>query len=248
MWGGGPFGIGIAWAPSGLVVLDLDRPKPDGVRPAERNRPGIRDGADFLAALAADRGVELPLDTLAVQTGSGAEHLYFGALAGVGIPDSGGRLRLDVLLTSQMHGVELTYPHLVAQGTGGSIAITSSMAALRPMMRTENGRTLGVLGYSAAKAALVNLARNYASILAVHGIRVNTVQPTGVHTPMTQNRMIEDHFADAAHEDTLALNNPIPVDGVEAADISDMMVFLCSDESRYVTGSALPVDAGSTLR
>jgi SDR family mycofactocin-dependent oxidoreductase len=157
-------------------------------------------------------------------------------------------LALDVLLTGVMHTVELTYPRLVAQGQGGSIAITSSMAALRPMMRTENGKTLGVLGYSAAKAGLVNLARNYASVLAEHRIRVNTVHPTGVRTPMVDNEMMAGYWPTADPADLLALNNPIPTDLIEASDVTDMMVFLCSDESRYVTGSALVVDAGATLR
>ena len=79
----------------------------------------------------------------------------------------------------------MSYRHIVEQGQGGSIVITSSMAALQPMMRTETGHTLGQLGYSAAKAALVNLARNYASLLAEYSIRVNTLHPTGVNTPST---------------------------------------------------------------
>jgi hypothetical protein len=91
-WARGPFGIGIACGPSGLVVLDLDRPKPDAVRPPEWDRPGIRDGADVLAALAGDHGVDPPLDTLAVETGSGGEHLYFMAPDGVRIRNSAGRL------------------------------------------------------------------------------------------------------------------------------------------------------------
>jgi SDR family mycofactocin-dependent oxidoreductase len=155
---------------------------------------------------------------------------------------------LDVLLTGTMNTIELTFPILVDQGEGGSIVITSSMAALRPMMRTLSGRTLGVLGYSAAKAAVVNLARNYASILAEHRIRVNTVHPTGVRTPMVVNDMLETHFAEAQEQDLLALNNPIPVDLVEASDVTDTMVFLASDESKMITGSALAVDAGATLR
>ena len=97
---------------------------------------------------------------------------------------------LDVLLTGVLNTVELTYPRLIAQGEGGSIAITSSMAGLIPTMRTEGRHTLGALGYSAAKAALVNLARNYASFLAYHHIRVNTVHPTGVNTPIDRKSVV----------------------------------------------------------
>jgi SDR family mycofactocin-dependent oxidoreductase len=155
---------------------------------------------------------------------------------------------LDVLLSGVLNTVEVAYPRLLEQGTGGSIVITSSMAAVMPMMRTLGGRTLGLLGYSAAKAALINLAQNYASILAYHNIRVNTVHPTGVNTPMADNDMVRDRFATANPEDALALVNAIPVNFVEAEDVADAVLFLCSDESRYITGSALRVDAGSSLR
>ena len=155
---------------------------------------------------------------------------------------------LDVLLTGVLNTVEVAYPRLLEQGTGGSIVITSSMAGVTPMMRTLGGRTLGLLGYSAAKAALINLAQNYASILAYHNIRVNTVLPTGVNTPMVDNDMVRDRFANADREDVLTLVNAIPVDFVEAEDIANAVLFLCSDESRYFTGSALRVDAGSSLR
>ena len=155
---------------------------------------------------------------------------------------------LDVLLTGVLNTVEVAYPRMLEQGTGGSIVITSSMAAAVPMMRTLGGRTLGLLGYSAAKAALVNLAQNYASILAYHNIRVNTVLPTGVNTPMVDNDMVRDRFANADPEDVATLVNAIPVDFVEAEDIANAVLFLCSDESRYFTGSALRVDAGSSLR
>src|SRR5712691_774627 len=155
---------------------------------------------------------------------------------------------LDVLLTGVLNTVEVAYPRMLEQGTGGSIVITSSMAGVMPMMRTLDGRTRGLLGYSAAKAALINLAQNYASILAYHNIRVNTVHPTGVNTPMVDNDMVRDRFAKVNPEDALALVNAIPVNFVEAEDVANAVLFLCSDESRYFTGSALRVDAGSSLR
>lgn len=155
---------------------------------------------------------------------------------------------LDILLTGAMQTVELTYPILVDGGRGGSIVLTSSMGAVQPMMRTEHNKTLGLLGYCSAKLALVNLMRNYASILAVHGIRVNAVQPTGVNTPMINNPMIDEHFETATAEDNLTLVNAIAVPAVEPVDISNTMLWLCSDESRYLTGSAIRVDAGANLR
>lgn len=155
---------------------------------------------------------------------------------------------LDILLTGVLNTIEVAYPHLVEQGTGGSIVITSSMAGVMPMMRTLDGHTLGLLGYSAAKAALVNLAQNYASILAYHRIRVNTIHPTGVNTPMIDNDMCRERFANVHEEDHKALVNAIPVDAVEVEDISNAVVWLCSDASRYFTGSAMRIDAGASLR
>jgi SDR family mycofactocin-dependent oxidoreductase len=155
---------------------------------------------------------------------------------------------LDILLTGVLNTVEITYPVIRDQGEGGSIVITSSMAALRPMMRTEESHTLGLLGYSAAKSALVNLARNYASILARHHIRVNTVHPTGVDTPMINNDMSRGHFDVASDEDKLVLVNAIPVTRVDPEDIASAALWLCSDDSRYYTGNILRVDAGASLR
>lgn len=155
---------------------------------------------------------------------------------------------LDILLTGVLNTVEITYPVIRDQGEGGSIVITSSMAALGPMMRTEESHTLGLLGYSAAKSALVNLARNYASILARHHIRVNTIHPTGVDTPMINNDMSRGHFDIASDEDKLVLVNAIPVTRVDPEDIASAALWLCSDDSRYYTGNILRVDAGASLR
>ena len=155
---------------------------------------------------------------------------------------------LDVMLTGVMNTIELTYPRLVDQGQGGSIAITGSMAGVKPMMRTSQAHSLGLLSYSAAKAALVNLARNYASILAYHHIRVNVVQPAGVETPMIRNQMVEEYQKTANPEDGKCLVTAIPIIKLDPLDVSNMMVWLCSDESRYFTGNAIRLDAGADLR
>ena len=85
------------------------------------------------------------------------------------------------------------YPRLVAQGQGGAIVITSSMARVVPLMRTEHAKTLGMLGYGAAKAGVIQLMRNCASFLASRSIRVNAIAPTGVDTPMLDNEMLQEH-------------------------------------------------------
>lgn len=84
--------VGIACGPSGLVVIDLDTSDHGSVRPAEWDRPGIRDGVDVLAALAADRDEPLPWATLSTQTPSGGEHWYFRAPEGRRIRNNAGRL------------------------------------------------------------------------------------------------------------------------------------------------------------
>lgn len=91
-WAREPFGIGVACGPSGLVVVDLDTPKPDTVCPPEWDRPGVRDGADVFVYLAEQHGAEAPLETYSVQTASGGEHLYFTARVGSRIRNSAGRL------------------------------------------------------------------------------------------------------------------------------------------------------------
>ena len=158
------------------------------------------------------------------------------------------QLCLDLLLTGVLNTVELTYPKILEQGSGGSIVITSSMAGLQPMMRTESSHSYGLLGYSAAKAGLVNLARNYASILAVHHVRVNTIHPTSVNTPMIHNDMIAKHWETANPEDSNVLISAIPVMEVQPEDIANAALWLCSDDSRYFTGNAVRIDAGANLR
>ncbi|MGH3488915.1 MAG: bifunctional DNA primase/polymerase [Actinopolymorphaceae bacterium] len=90
---GPPYNIGIACGPSRLVVVDLDTPKDAGdVPPPEWSLPGITEGADVLAELAARAGERLPVDTFSVRTGRGGLHLYFTAAAGSDLGNSAGRL------------------------------------------------------------------------------------------------------------------------------------------------------------
>lgn len=155
---------------------------------------------------------------------------------------------IDVHLTGAMNTVELTYPIQVKQGTGGSTVIISSMAGLKPMMRTEGNHNLGALGYGAAKAGLVSLMRNYASFLAASNIRVNSVHPGGVDTPMIHNDAVAEYFEKAHPEDLKVLVSAMPTRTVETADVTSMVLWLCSDEARYFTGNVVRVDAGASLR
>ncbi|WP_063129199.1 mycofactocin-coupled SDR family oxidoreductase [Nocardia fusca] len=153
---------------------------------------------------------------------------------------------LDTMLTGVWHTLEVTVPGMIERGEGGSIAITSSAAGLRSIgLSTFPGQA----GYSAAKHGVVGLMRLYSKQLAKHFIRVNTIHPTGVNTPMVANAeygAFVNANPEVANDD--AYKNPMPVELIEAVDISNALVFLASDEARYITGVTLPVDAGYNNR
>ncbi len=138
-------------------------------------------------------------------------------------------------------------PHMIERGEGGSIIITSSTAGIKGYANTAH--------YTASKHAVVGLARSMANELAPYMIRVNTVHPTSVETPMIQNEMtyamfrpdLEHPTRDDAREAFQALN-ALPIPWVEARDISNAVLWLASNEARYVTGIMVPVDAGMTQK
>ncbi|MFC8529909.1 mycofactocin-coupled SDR family oxidoreductase [Nocardia sp. NPDC057227] len=153
---------------------------------------------------------------------------------------------VDTMLTGVWHTLEVTVPGMIERGRGGSIAITSSAAGLRSIgLNTFPGQA----GYSASKHGVVGLMRLYSKQLAKHSIRVNTIHPTGVNTPMVANAeygAFVDANPEVAADD--AYKNPMPVELIEAVDVSNALVFLASDEARYITGVTLPVDAGYNNR
>jgi SDR family mycofactocin-dependent oxidoreductase len=148
---------------------------------------------------------------------------------------------VDVNLTGVFNTIEAALPTLVAQGQGGSIVLTSSVAGLHGRLNLQGNA--GLMGYVAAKHGVVGLMRSYAHMLAPQNIRVNSVHPTGVNSPM----IVNPEFAALAEEHPVELSrlaNAMPVEMVEPIDISNAIAWLCSDEARYVTGVTLPVDAG----
>jgi SDR family mycofactocin-dependent oxidoreductase len=150
---------------------------------------------------------------------------------------------IDVNLTGVYHTVEATVPTLIRQGEGGAIVLISSVAGLVAM----GGDDPGALGYTAAKHGMVGLMRQYANLLASHNIRVNTVHPTGVNTPMINNEFIRAWLQEVSEnaDGPRDMGNALPVPYVEPEDVANAVAWLVSDEARYVTGTALPVDAGS---
>jgi SDR family mycofactocin-dependent oxidoreductase len=150
---------------------------------------------------------------------------------------------VDVNLTGVWNTLRAATPVMVEQGDGGAIVITSSTAGLKGI----GGDAPGGQGYTAAKHGVVGLMRSFANTLAQHRIRVNTVHPTGVNTPMVVNEFMQQWLE---QDPTVAgaLTNLLPVEMIEAVDISNAIAWLVSDEARYVTGVTLPVDAGFTVK
>jgi SDR family mycofactocin-dependent oxidoreductase len=151
---------------------------------------------------------------------------------------------LDVNLVGVWNTVSASAPLMIEGGRGGAIVLTSSTQGLSG--RGGNGSG-GLSGYVAAKHGVVGLMRSFAHWLAPHNIRVNTVHPTGVATPMIVNEPVGTYIAEHP-EITDALSNLMAVEMIEAIDISHAIAWLVSDEARYVTGVTLPVDAGFAVK
>jgi SDR family mycofactocin-dependent oxidoreductase len=151
---------------------------------------------------------------------------------------------VDVNLTGVWNTVSAAAPIMIEQGRGGAIVLTSSTQGLTGRGGDGGG---ALSGYAAAKHGVVGLMRSFSHWLAPHNIRVNTVHPTGVNTDMIVNEVIPKVF-EAQPEMAQALSNLMPVEMIEAIDISNAIAWLVSDEARYVTGITLPVDAGFTVK
>jgi (+)-trans-carveol dehydrogenase len=153
---------------------------------------------------------------------------------------------IDINLTGVWKTLKASVPHIIAGGRGGAVVITSSLAAL-----TANEHTAH---YSAAKSGLISLMRVLAKELAPERIRVNTLHPTTVGTEMILNETTYRHFRPdlanpgrADFEEAARTLNRMPIPYVEVEDISNAVVYLVSDDGRYVTGSQHVIDAGGSL-
>jgi SDR family mycofactocin-dependent oxidoreductase len=147
------------------------------------------------------------------------------------------RTVLDVNLIGTWNTCAAAIPHLVERG--GSLINISSAAGLK-------GTPLH-LPYTASKHGVVGLSRALANELAAQNIRVNTVHPTGVETGMRPENL-QQTLAEGRPDLIPIFLNALPAVMAEAIDISNAVLFLVSDESRYVTGLEFKVDAGVTLR
>jgi SDR family mycofactocin-dependent oxidoreductase len=154
------------------------------------------------------------------------------------------RTTIDVNLTGVWNTVVSAAPSMQEAGKGGSMVLISSTQGLKGV---GGDGSPAVAGYTAAKHGLVGLMRSFAHWLARDNIRVNTVHPTGVETPMIMNEAIGTYLDDNPHL-AQATVNLMPIPMIQPADVSDAIVWLVSDQAKYVTGVTLPVDAGFSIR
>ena len=152
---------------------------------------------------------------------------------------------IDVNLTGVYNTMDVAMRPMVKAGNGGSIVLISSVAGLVGLASPMAGS----VGYAAAKHGMVGLMRVYANLLAAQNIRVNSIHPAGVDTPMINNeftrKWLSQLTADSeATKSAPNMTNALPVQVLEAEDIANTVAWLVSDAGRYVTGVTLPVDAG----
>lgn len=159
------------------------------------------------------------------------------------LPEQTWQDAIDVMLTGVWHTVKAIAPSMIEHGQGGSIVITSSVAALIGAAKIAH--------YTAAKAGLVGVTRVFANELAPYNIRVNAIAPGNTETELATNEATRKAlFPDLPNptrndvEHVLRTLHALPVTYVQPVDISNALVWLASEESRYVTGVVIPVDAG----
>jgi len=157
----------------------------------------------------------------------------------------------DVDLIGVMNTVAVSLPHLKA---GASIVLTGSTAGLMKGTTEQIGNTGGV-GYSWAKQTIFRYTEVMALQLAGHSIRLNAIHPTNVNTNLLQNDRIYATFRpdlkNPTREDAeMAFPSlqAMPIPYIEPSDVSGLVLFLVSDDSKYITGLNIRIDAGGMLK
>jgi SDR family mycofactocin-dependent oxidoreductase len=150
---------------------------------------------------------------------------------------------IDINLTGVWHTVKAVIPHMIEAGAGGSVVLTSSFSGEHGIAHTSH--------YTAAKHGVLGLMRTLANEVGSHMIRVNAIMPCNVGTDMILNdmtyRLYRPDLENPGLQDFEELAKTLfilPIPYVQPVDISNAVLWLSSDEARYVTGVALPVDAG----
>ncbi len=234
-WLGYPLGTAEELATTATLVEELDR------RVLAR-AIDVRDTAGTLSVVADAVETFGRIDIVVANAGIGPVGHPFWE-----IPEHEWQDMLDINLTGVWRTVSAAVPPMIEAGNGGSIIVTSSAAALRAASN--------IAAYNVAKMGAVALVQTMARELARHYIRVNALAPSSVATPMILHegnfRLFRPDLEHPTQEDaTPALRrlNLIPEPWLEPLDISNAVVFLASDEARYITGVTLPVDLGGVLK
>jgi SDR family mycofactocin-dependent oxidoreductase len=245
-----------------IIAIDICKPVDNVVYPAA-TPADLAETADLVKGY--DRRIvtaEVDVrdyDALKAAVDSGVAQLgrLHIIVANAGIGNGGNKLHkireniwqdmIDVNLSGVWKTVKAGVPHILAGERGGSIVLTGSVGAHKALPHTGH--------YIAAKHGVVGLMRAFAVELGQHRIRVNSVHPSQVNTPMTMNdvtfKLFRPDLENPGPDDFAPfsqMTHTLPVPWVEAVDISNAVLFLASDESRYVTGVSLPVDAGALLK
>ena len=200
----------------------------------------VRDSAALREAL--DEGVAHlgGLDIVVANAG------IYQPVPALELDDAAWQETIAINLTGVWNTVKAALPHLIAR-SGGSVILTSSVLGLRGAANSVH--------YNTAKHGVVGIMRSIANEFAQHRIRVNSVHPTLVNTVMIQNAQVWGLFdpenPSPTRESAAPLFqavNALPTPWVEPVDISNAVLFLASEEARYITGVTLPIDAGALIK
>ena len=200
----------------------------------------VRDSAALREAL--DEGVAQlgGLDIVVANAG------IYQPVPALELDDAAWQETIAINLTGVWNTVKAALPHLIAR-SGGSVILTSSVLGLRGAANSVH--------YNTAKHGVVGIMRSIANEFAQHRIRVNSVHPTLVNTVMIQNEQVWGLFdpenPSPTRESAAPLFqavNALPTPWVEPVDISNAVLFLASEEARYITGVTLPIDAGALIK
>lgn len=154
---------------------------------------------------------------------------------------------IGINLTGVWRTLRAAIPSMIERRAGGSIVMTGSIAGLMGMPNAAH--------YAATKHGINGIVKTLANELAPHRIRVNSVNPTNVATPMILDPAVYQFFRQDLDKPTM--EDALPAFGsylllkqpwVESEEVSNAVLWLCSDEARSITGVQLPVDAGTTVK
>jgi SDR family mycofactocin-dependent oxidoreductase len=199
-------------------------------RPAD-----VRDSASLDAVVAAGLDEFGHIDVVCANAG------IFSMSTFAEISDAMWDDMIAVNLTGVFRTVKAVLPTMIAAGRGGSIVLTSSVAGLVGFANFAH--------YTVAKHGVVGLMRTLVNEVSQHGIRVNTVHPNSVNTDMIMNEATyslfdPDNPTQERFGEIFSTLNPLGVKWVEPVDVSNAVLYLACEESRFVTGAMIPVDAG----